>query len=79
MESTFIPYIKNKKLITHAYEHLKIFLVLMEESTDRNKALVKGEILLQEKSPVVEKDWKLLLLGVRGWFDWELTWETLWA
>ena len=40
----------------------------MEESTDRNKALLKGENLLQEKLSVVGKGEKLLFLGVRGLF-----------
>lgn len=66
MESTFIPYIKNKKLITRAYEHLKIFLVLMEESTDRNKALVKGEILLQEKITCRGKRSEVVASGSQG-------------
>lgn len=44
----------------------------MEESTGRNKALLKAEILLQEKLSVEGKDQKLFL-GVRGWFDSELT------
>lgn len=77
MESIFNPYIKNQKLITHAHEHLNIFLVLMEERTDRIKTLLRREILLQEKSSVVGKDQKLLPPTLRDWLDWELTWDTL--